>query len=114
MNKLFNFIIYVINSKLSMNKCFLSFFSIKKQLVLLYFIRNIIDIADSFNLFFANVGAQLSSSFEQSDSIPSFETYLDCNTRSDPNFYFTPVDEDLVLTLLTNLPNKNSSGIDNI
>ena len=72
------------------------------------------DIADSFNSFFANVGAQLSSSFEQSDSIPSFETYLDCNTRSDPNFYFTPVDEDLVLTLITNLPNKTSSGIDNI
>ena len=72
------------------------------------------DIADSFNSFFANVGTQLSSSFEQSDSIPSFETYLDCNTRSDPNFYFTPVDEDLVLTLITNLPNKTSSGIDNI
>ena len=70
--------------------------------------------ADSFNSFFANVGAQLSSSFEQSDSIPSFETYLDCNTRSDLNFYFTPVDEDLVLTLITNLPNKTSSGIDNI
>ena len=72
------------------------------------------DIADSFNSFFANVGTQLSSSFEQSDSIPSFETYLDCNTRSDPNFYFTPVDEDLVRTLITNLPNKTSSGIDNI
>ena len=64
--------------------------------------------------FFANVGAQLSSSFEQSDNIPPFETYLDCNTRSDPNFYFTPVAEDLVLALITNLPNKFSSGIDNI
>ena len=42
MNKSFNFIIYVINSKLSMNKCFLSFFLKKNQLVLLYFIRNII------------------------------------------------------------------------
>ena len=42
MNKSFNSIIYVINSKFSMNKCFLSFFSKKKQLVLLYFIRNII------------------------------------------------------------------------
>ena len=72
------------------------------------------DIVDSFNLYFANVGAQLSSSFEQSYSIPSFETYLDSNTRSDPNFYFTPVDEDLVLTLITNLPNKTSYGIDNI
>ena len=56
----------------------------------------------------------MSSSFEQSDSIPSFETYLDSNTHSDPNFYFTPVDEELVLTLITNLPNKTSSGIDNI
>ena len=56
----------------------------------------------------------MSSSFEQSDSIPSFETYLDSNTRSDPNFYFTPVDKDLVLTLITNLPNKTCSGIDNI
>ena len=64
--------------------------------------------------FFANVGARLSSFFKQSDSIPSFETYLDSTTRSDPNFYFIPVDEDLVLTLITNLPNKSSSGIDNI
>ena len=44
------------------------------------------------NRFFASVGAQLSSSFEQSDNIPSFETYLNNYTRSDPNFYFTPVD----------------------
>ena len=64
--------------------------------------------------FFANVAAQLSSSFEQSDSILSFETYLDSNTRSDPNLYFTPVEEDLVLTLITNFPNKISSRIDNI
>ena len=68
----------------------------------------------SIRFFANNVGAQLSSSFEQSDSIPSFKTYFDCNTRSDPNFYFTPVDEDLVLTLITNLQNKTSSGIDNI
>ena len=56
----------------------------------------------------------MSSSIEQSDNIPSFETYLDCNTRSDPNFHFIPVDEKLVLALITNLPNKTSSGIDNI
>ena len=58
------------------------------------------DIADKFNSFFASGGAQLSSSFEQSDNIPSFETYLD---SSDPNFYFISVDEDLVLRLITNL-----------
>ena len=56
----------------------------------------------------------LSSLFEQSDIIPSFETYLDSNTRLDPNIYFTPVAKDLVLILITNLPNKTSSGIDNI
>ena len=72
------------------------------------------EIANSFNSFFASVGAQLSSSIEQSDNIPSFETYLDSNTRSDPNFRFIPVDEKLVLALITNLPNKTSSGIDNI
>ena len=65
------------------------------------------DIADSFkSFFFANVGAQLLSSFEQSDSIPSFETYLDSNTRSDLIFYFTPVDEDLVLTLINHRSSK--------
>ena len=72
------------------------------------------EIANSFNSFFASVGAQLSSSIEQSDNIPSFETYLDSNTRSDPNFHFIPVDEKLVLALITNLPIKTSSGIDNI
>ena len=64
--------------------------------------------------FFASVGAQLSSSFEQSDNIPSFETYLDSNTRSDPKFHLIPVDEKLVLALITNLPNKTSSVLDNI
>ena len=72
------------------------------------------EIANSFNSFFASVGAQLSSSFEQSDNIPSFETYLNSNTSSDPNFHFTPVDKMLVLALIINLPNKTSSGIDNI
>ena len=72
------------------------------------------EIANSFNSFFASVGAQLSSSIEQSDNIPSFETYLDSNTRSDPNSHFIPVDEKLVLALITNLPNRTSSGIDNI
>ena len=43
--------------------------------------------------------------------VPSYSYF---NTRSDTNFYFTPVDEDLVLTLITNLPKKTSSGIDNI
>ena len=56
----------------------------------------------------------MSSSIEQSDNIPSFETYLDSNTRSDLNFHFILVDEKLVLALITNLPNKTSSGIDNI
>ena len=56
----------------------------------------------------------MSTSIEQSDNIPSFETYLDSNTRSDPNFHFIPVDEKLVLALITNLLNKTSSGIDNI
>ena len=51
--------------------------------------------------FFASGGAQLSSSFKQFDNIPSsFETYLDSSV---PYFCFTPVDEDLVLRLITNL-----------
>ena len=54
------------------------------------------EIANSFNSFFASVDAQLSSSVEQSDNIPSYETYLDSNTRLDPNFHFIPVDERLV------------------
>ena len=72
------------------------------------------DIADNFNSSFVSVGAQLSSSCEQSDNIALFETNLDSNTTLDLNFSFTPVDEDLVLTLITNLPHKTNSGIDNI
>ena len=73
------------------------------------------EIADCFNSYFANIGVQLSSSFEESDRIPSFETYLgDDNVNPDLSFHFTPVTEDLVLTLISNLQNKTSSGMDGI
>ena len=55
------------------------------------------------------------SSFDESDRIPSFETYLgDDNVNPDLSFHFTPVTEDLVLTLISNLQNKTSSGMDGI
>ena len=73
------------------------------------------EIADCFNSYFANIGVQLSSSFEESDRILSFETYLgDDNVNPDLSFHFTPVTEDLVLTLISNLQNKTSSGMDGI
>ena len=66
------------------------------------------EIADCFNSYFANIGVQLSSSFEESDRIPSFETYLgDDNVNPDLSFYFTPVTEDLVLTLISKSPEQN-------
>ena len=73
------------------------------------------EIADCFNSYFANIGVQLSSSFEESDRMPSFETYLgDDNVNPNLSFHFTPVTEDLVLTLISNLQNKTSSGMDGI
>ena len=57
----------------------------------------------------------MSSSFEESDRIPSFETYLgDDNVNPDLSSHFTPVTEDLALTLISNLQNKTSSGMDGI
>ena len=57
-----------------------------------------------FNSYFANIVVLLSSSFEESDRIPSYETYLgDHNVNPDLNFHFTEVS---VLTLITNLQNK--------
>ena len=53
------------------------------------------DIADCFNSYFANIGVQLSSFFEESDRIPSFETYLSGdNVNPDLSFHFTPVTEE--------------------
>ena len=73
------------------------------------------EIADCFNSYFANIGVQLSSSFEESDRMPSFETYLgDDNVNPNLSFHFTPVTEDLVLTPISNLQNKTSSGMDGI
>ena len=73
------------------------------------------EIADCFNSYFANIAVQLSSSFEESDRIPSFEAYFcDDNVNPDLSFHFTPVTEDLVLTLISNLQNKTSSGMDGI
>ena len=73
------------------------------------------EIADCFNSYFANIGVQLSSSFEESDRIPSFEAYLgDDNVNPDLSFHFTPLTEDLVLTLISNFQNKTSFGMDGI
>ena len=73
------------------------------------------EIADHVNEYSANIGVQLSSSFEESDRIPSFETYLvDDNVNPNLSIHFTPVTEDLVLTLISNLQNKTSYGIDGI
>ena len=73
------------------------------------------EMADRFNSYFANIGVQLSSSFEESDRLPSFETYLDDNNvNPDLSFHFTPVTDDLALTLISNLQNKTSSGMEGI
>ena len=63
-----------------------------------------------FNSYCANIVVLLSSSFEESDRIPSYETYLgDDNVNPDLNFHFTEVS---VLTLITNLQNKTRFRMD--
>ena len=70
------------------------------------------DIANHFNSFFSNIGANLSSSIKLHDSNAAFTDYL--NNPTDHLFTFSQINEREVLSIINKLKNKTSSGKDGI
>ena len=68
-------------------------------------------IANEFNLYFANIGYELSNKIKYSGK-KIVENYL--YSKVDSKFNFKTVTNDEVLTIIGSLKPKNSSGIDNI
>ena len=66
------------------------------------------DIANHFNNFFSNIGANLSSSIKLHDSNAAFTDYL--NHPTDRRFTFSQINEREVLAIINKLKNKTSSG----
>ena len=67
------------------------------------------EIANEFNKYFINIGRLLS---EQTTSGHSSDEYL--NDKTELVFNFTPVTEDYIANVISNLKNKSSYGYDNI
>ena len=72
-------------------------------------LTNMDEIANEFNKYFINIGRLLS---EQIISGHSSDEYL--NDKTELVFTFTPVTEDYIANVISNLKNKSSYGYDNI
>ena len=70
------------------------------------------DIADHFNIFFSNIGTNLSANIDINDETIAFSDYLD--TPTGQCFNFNEITEDETMSIINQLKNKNSSGIDEI
>ena len=70
------------------------------------------EIADQFNIFFANIGAKLSSGNDRHKEDKSFSDYL--NNPTENRFNFSVINESEVLMTINKLKIKNSSGVDEI
>ena len=70
------------------------------------------EIADNFNIFFANIGVKLSSGNDRQNGDKSFSDYL--NNPTERRFNFSVINESEVLATINKLKNKNSSGVDEI
>ena len=70
------------------------------------------EIADQFNIFFANIGAKLSSGNDWHNEDKSFSDYL--NNPTENRFNFSVINVSEVLMIINKLKNKNLSGVDEI
>ena len=70
------------------------------------------EIADKFNILFANIGAKLSFGNDRHNNDKSFSDYL--SNPTEHRFHFSVINESDVLTTINKLKNKNSSGVDEI
>ena len=70
------------------------------------------ETADQFNIFFANIGAKLSSGNDRHNEDKSFSDFL--NNPTENRFNFSLVNESEDLMSINKLKNKKSSGVDEI
>ena len=70
------------------------------------------EIADNFNVFFANIGAKVSAGNNQSNCAQSYSDYL--NNPTPHRFTLSTINESYILSIINKLKNKNSSGNDEI
>ena len=70
------------------------------------------EIANQFNIFFSNIGSNLSASIELDDNTLAFTDYFDDPTEH--RFNFSKVTENEMVVIINNLKSKNSSGKDGI
>ena len=70
------------------------------------------EIADQFNIFFSNIGSNLSHSIEIVDNTLDFTDYL--NNPTEHRFNFNVITESETLSIINKLKSKNSSGKDEI
>ena len=67
---------------------------------------------NQFNIFFLNIGSNLSASIELDDNTLAFTDYLDDPTEH--RFNFSKVTENEIVVIINNLKSKNSWGKDGI
>ena len=70
------------------------------------------EIANAFNIYFAHIGKNLSSTIEQDDTNADYKQYL--NSPTAEKLQFKCINEEYTIKALDNLENKNSSGHDGI
>ena len=70
------------------------------------------EIANAFNIYFAHIGKNLSSTIEQDDTNAHYKQYL--NSPTAEKLQFKCINEEYTIKALDNLENKNSSGHDGI
>ena len=75
-------------------------------------IRDLKDIANSFNEYFSSIGPSLSENIDVSGLDKSYDEYL--TSSIDTQFSFTPILENETLKIINNLKNKSSYGVDEI
>ena len=74
-------------------------------------ITNQIDMTNTFNTFFTNVGAKLANEISYSGE-KGYAYYL--RNKLDLKFSLNDVDESIVMSTIFSLPTKSSTGFDNI
>ena len=76
------------------------------------FITDHKEITNQFNIFFSNIGYNLSASIELDDNTLAFTDYL--NDQTEHRFNFSKVTENEIVVNVNELKSKNSSGKDGI